>query len=288
MKTNAIVRIVLWSIVLLLLLSILGGFLAFGIYSVHSSETSWVTPIITSGTGTFQQNDYTASDSQPVTQIEIEWAAGTITIQPGDTDHILLSESGKYDADEAMVYHQYGGKLTIECQEQDVFFGFQSTVSKDLTITVPRDWQGQSISINAASAQLNVTGIMVRELELDSASGIAIFEDCTIGELDIDTASGDVTYSGTLDTLEFDAMSAKFTAVFTATPSRMALDSMSGDVDITLPESCGFTATIDAMSSDFSSDFEVTKKNNQYIYGDGSCRIALSAMSGDVNIRKGK
>ena len=283
MKTNAIVRIVIWSIVLLLLVSILVTALAFGIYSVHSSETSWAAPIITTGSGEFHQADHAA---ESVSQIEIEWAAGTITIQPGDTDKILLSESGKFDTDEAMVYRQNGSKLTIECQEQDFFIGFQSTVSKDLTITVPRDWQGRSISIDAASAQLNVTGITVEEVELDSASGIAVFEDCTIEELDIDTASGDVEFRGKLDTLEFDAMSAKFTAVFTSFPSRMELDSMSGDVDISLPEGCGFTATIDAMSSDFSSDFEVTRKNDQYVCGDGSCRINVSAMSGDVVIRK--
>lgn len=130
--------------------------------------------------------------------------------------------------------------------------------------------------------------ITVREVELDSASGTAVFEDCTIEELDIDTASGDVEFSGTLNMLECDAASAKVHAVFHNVPRSLKVDAMSGDVDITLPGRCGFTANIDTMSGDFSSDFETTRKDNTYVHGDGSCRIGLSAMSGDVHIRRGE
>ena len=62
---------------------------------------------------------------------------------------------------------------------------------------------------------------------------------------------------------------------------------MSGDLELTLPEYCGFTVSMDAMSSDFTSDFPTTMQNGNHIYGDGSCSISIDAMSGDVAIRKG-
>lgn len=288
MKTNAIIRIVLYSIVIALLLGTLGVFLAFDRYAFNNAEISWSSPIVTTGSGEFHQESHEAAGTEPITHIDIEWTAGTITIQPGDTDRIQLSESGNFDTDEAMVYHQYGSKLTIEYQERDVYIGIYSTPSKDLTITVPRDWQGTSISIDAASARLNMNGITVREVELDSASGVAVFDSCTIEDLDIDTASGDVDFSGTLNTLEFEAASAQLRAVLKNVPSRMEVDTLSGDVDITLPVGCGFTATCDTVSGKFSSDFETTRKDKAYVYGDGRCRIVINAMSSDVHIRKGE
>ena len=64
------------------------------------------------------------------------------------------------------------------------------------------------------------------------------------------------------------------------------MDSMSGDLTLTLPEDAGFTVSLDAMSSDFSSDFPTVKKNKSYVCGDGHCKIEVSAMSGDVAILK--
>lgn len=288
MKTNAIIRIIIYSIIILLLLSILGGFLAFDRYAFQNGKTSWIAPIVTSGQGEFHQEEQEITGAEPITHIEIAWTAGTITIQPGDTNRIQLSESGTFDSDEAMVCRQQGSKLMIEYQERDVFIGIYSTPEKDLTITVPRDWQGESIEIDAAAARLEMRDIAVRELDFDSASGEGIFEHCAMEKLDIDTASGDIHYSGTLDTLRFEAMSAKLTAILENNPGSLNVDTMSGDVDITLPAHCGFTASVDAMSSDFTSDFDVTNKNDTYLHGDGSCRITVSAMSGDVTIRRGK
>ena len=288
MKTNAIIRIVLYSIVILLIVSILGGFLAYDRYTFRQEDSSWAAPIITGGSGEYIEGQNTAADAESVTHMEIEWTAGSVTIQEGDTDQILLSESGRYDASEAMVFHQKGSKLTIEYQKQDVYIGFYSAPEKDLTITVPRDWEGISISLDTASADLHMHSITVREVELDSASGGANFENCTIEKLDVETASGNVEFSGTLNSLEYDAASADLLAVFFNVPRSLDMDTASGDMDITLPHGSGFTAEIETLSGDFSSDFDCSQRDDRYVAGDGSCRIDLSAMSGDVHIRKGE
>ena len=95
-------------------------------------------------------------------------------------------------------------------------------------------------------------------------------------------------FTGTLDTMEYDAASADLHAVFHNVPRSLDMGTASGDMDITLPDGAGFTAEVDAMSGDFRSDFEYSQRDDRYISGDGSCRIDLSAMSGDVTIRKGE
>lgn len=286
MKRNAIVRIVIFSITILVLLAILvSGLLYSGLTNrfLRNSEQDY-----SSYTSSVQGQQNTVPAEQ-IQVIEIEWVAGTIIVQPGDVDTITFSESEVTNDKYAMIWKQSENKLSIQfCTESISFSGISigNVPRKNLFITVPRDWQGTSLEIDGADARLEVHDLTIREVEIDSASGTCYFNNCTVDTLDLDTASGDVEFYGSLNVLECDAASANFTAVLTNVPSRMEMDLMSGDMDVTLPENCGFTASIDAMSSDFSSDFETTKHNGNYVHGDGSCRINVSAMSGDIVIRK--
>ena len=202
---------------------------------------------------------------------------------------ITFSESGAATDQYKMVWKQSDDKLTIQfCKDSNVVgFGLHfGDGSKDLTVTVPRGWVCDSLELDTASTDLTVRDMIIREVEIDSASGTAKFENCTISSLDVDTASGDVTFTGSLSELDFDAASASFTGVLENVPDRVKMDSMSGDLALTLPEDAGFTVSLDAMSSDFSSDFPTVKKNKSYVCGDGHCKIDVSAMSGDVSILK--
>ena len=290
MKTNAIIRIVLFSIAILLLLGLLtagvcldllaadGGILGF----THSGKLQGGT---VSSTG--------EADAGLISQISVEWATGTIRIQSGDVDKITFSETGAADEEHKMIWKQSGSKLRIQFSDNAVsFFGLgisiNSSISKDLTITVPRDWTCQELSLAVAAANVVVEDMIIDEVDFDSASGFCVFENCQVEDLSLDSASGDIHFSGTLDTLDCDAASADCVIDLTNVPSRIDMDTASGDLDLTLPENCGFTVSLDALSSDFSSEFPTTQSNGDHVYGDGSCRISIDAMSGDVTIRKGE
>lgn len=224
-------------------------------------------------------------------EIEIEWVAGSITIESADVDRVTVEETMASDPKYTMICRTTGNKLSIKFCDENLMergFGlrFGEDLSKNLIIRVPRDFQLNTLEVDAASATMSVKNMVIREVEFDGASGTCDFENCVVDQLDLDTASGDVTFSGTLQTLDCDAASASVRAVLDNVPRSIDMDSMSGDLDLTLPDFAGFTVTMDAMSSDFISDFETTVRNNNYICGDGSCRISMDAMSGDVYIRK--
>lgn len=234
-----------------------------------------------------EKNSFHASE---ISEIKIEWVSGDILIQPGSSDQITVDEDGNFDEKYAMVLKQQGNELKISfCQDGFTnFIGINSTnnLSKDLTITVPVDWVCESLKIEAASATVEVNDLTIREVDFDGASGTCEFENCTVNEIDIDTASGDVKFIGSLDILDCDAASASVYAVLSNTPNRLDMDTMSGDLDITLPEDAGFALSLEAATKDFQTDFETTMKNGNYVCGDGSCRININALSGDVTIRK--
>lgn len=308
MKTNAIIRIIVWSLVILLLVAILGGALL-GRYTLRSffrmvdRGESYVETFIPARldeeavpletfvpVAPLNPEETVRLPAEQISDIEIEWAAGKILIQPIDTDEIQFSESDITDIKNALVWKQRGSKLSISFCEESVGnfinFGSNSNLTKDLTILVPRDWSCDTLEIDAASATLEVNDLTIQEVELDTASGSCKFDNCSIKELDLDTASGDIRFFGSLDILDCDAASASVYAVLTNVPTRMDLDSMSGDLDITLPEDAGFTANVEGLSADFSSDFDTTTRNGSHVHGDGHCRISVDAMSGDVIIRK--
>lgn len=231
-------------------------------------------------------------DAKQIREIEIEWAAGHITIEPADVAAIQVSESSHSDPKYAMVWKQNNDKLTIRFSENsNLNFGvtLNNVISKDLTILVPMGWECDSLDIDAASATVDIQNLAIKEVDFDGASGTCNFVNCVIEELDLDTASGDIYFSGSLTTLDCDAASASVFAVFDNVPSRIDMDSMSGDLDITLPSTAGFTVTMDGLSTDFFSDFGFSQAKDGSCYrGNGACKITMDAMSGDIYIREYK
>ncbi|MDD6847516.1 MAG: DUF4097 family beta strand repeat-containing protein [Oscillospiraceae bacterium] len=63
------------------------------------------------------------------------------------------------------------------------------------------------------------------------------------------------------------------------------MESVSGNVNITIPEKIGgFTADYDTVSGDFSTDFSVKTIGNSHTYGDGSAEFDFETVSGDIKI----
>lgn len=276
MRTNAIVRIVIFSLVILLLLAVLGAGLGIGMLSFDLGL----------GHGSYT----TGSSAVPAAEIqdlEIEWTAGSIAIVPGDTDSIEFTEICPSSAKE-MVFEQRGSTLTIRYSAPAIEVGIVNNHAKDLTVTVPADWFCQELSINAAAVDVNVTRLNAGSVDLNSASGRCSFTDCDFGSLDVDAAAGKIAFRGKLGTLDCDAAAADVEAVFTVAPRKIDVDSSTGDLDLTLPADCGFRVDIEGLSADFTTDFDTTRENGCYVYGDQSCQIEVDSFSSDVTIRKGE
>lgn len=259
MKSNAIVRIVIYSLVILLLIGLLLAGMGIGSYVISLGSGSGET--VTGKTGTVRADQ--------VKDLEIEWAAGSITIQTGETDEITFSESGNFSEDQAMAYELKGDTLKLQYSKATVQIGFVSIPSKDLVITVPKDWVCQELELDGASLEMDINGL-------------------TIGQLDIDGASNTVTMNGIVNQLDCDGASCEITLNTVETPSRISIDGASCQVNLTLPEDCGFRVEVEGLSCSFHSDFTANYSNGRYTYGDERCYITADGLSCEVNIYKAK
>ena len=278
MRRNAIARIIIFSIVIVLLAGILFAGLGISMFKNLFSNRN---------TGyTTAQAAKVLFSAEEVRSLKIEWASGNIDIRTGDVKAIEVTESGYYSSQQAMVYKQVGDTVSIRFHDASIKVDLFSVISKDLTVIVPKDWNCDQLTVNAASADLKAENLTAADVGISAASGQCNFVDCTIENLDIDTASGNIHYSGVLNTLDCDAASANFVGVLSNTPRSIDMDSASGDLDLTLPEGCGFKVSMDAISGKFHSDYPTYYDGDCYVYEDLRCDIDFDGASGSVRIRK--
>ena len=315
MKHNAILRIILWSVVIVLLLGILGSvLLGSAVFKMYKSSSVAVTPTVETKEADYiidapkesilvpqnteastpaqvnTQDDVTTVPAAGIRELEINWVSGNILIQTADVAEIQITESGAANADCEMQVQTKGEKLSIAFSkgtEKFLGFGLHGELSKDLTITVPQNWECQDLEIDVASAKVDVQNLTVWDLEFNGASGECNFTDCTVDSLDVNTASGNVYFTGRLRDFDCEAASASVYAKLSNVPEEMDLETMSGLMDITLPEDAGFTVSMESMKASFSSEFDTTTQGNRYVCGNGQCKISVESMSGEVILRKG-
>lgn len=290
MKGNAILRIVLFSLAILVLIGILiAGFATGFVLNNLGDITDGLVHYFTFDEEVDFGDVAPVADFDPseIRDIEIDWAAGSITIIPSDTaNKITVSETEVSSERHRMNCNLSGDKLVIDFSDTQVYIGISFDHSKDLVIEVPRNWICDSLEIDAASARVDVHDLTIHEFDFDGASGVCNIINCNVDEIDLDTASGDVNFVGTLDILNCDAASASCRITVTNVPRSIDIDTASGDLDLTLPDNCGFSCNLTTLSGGFSSDFTTVVQNGYHVHGDGSCRINVRAMSGDVTIRK--
>lgn len=276
MKTNAIVRIVIYSLIILLLLSILGVGLGIGMFAFDMGFD---------GRDMIEGSEGSVPAAQ-VRKLNIEWVDGSIDIKTADTDTIRFRESGYTDEDKQMVWKQTGDTLTIRFSKSAFQIGFVSIPSKDLEIVVPQSWVCDELDIETVSGDVRVNGITANDLELDCTSAECEFSLCTAKEVSLTTVSGDLIYSGSFDSLRCDGVSAKCNVTPTSPASEIQMDCVSGDLILNLSPSMGFSATLDSVSGKISTEFDTTNRGDQYIYGNGSCHIEADSVSGNIIIKK--
>lgn len=294
MKRNAVIRIIAWTISLVILVGLLVAGMGWKYYRSGSMKGySLIDPPETPGSAS--EGNAKLADSADVylfrpneiTDIKIDWVSGSIRIRAAeDAQGIEIRESEVSDSRYKMVCSQEGSTLKIGyCESSLRSLLGKNPLNKDLTILVPQDFSLKELEIDSASAELTVQNLSIREVSVDTASSESRFETCTVDTLDVDTASGSVYFEGSLNKLDFDSASAGVEAVLSNVPYEIDMDTGSGSLTLFLPEDAGFTAKLDTLSGDFDSTLDFSVKSGKYVRGNGACDIDVSSMSGGVTIR---
>lgn len=284
MKRNAVFRIILWTITLVILIGLLGSAMLW--FRPNGRFWSRVSSIAEDGDASILSGGNSLSvDADKVRDLDIDWVSGEIRIQPSDVKEIQITETAVEDSRYEMRCTHSGQTLKIAYCDPSTIRINKGAYSKDLTILVPKNWDCRCLNIDAASAKLYVDDLNIREVDVDTASGTSQFQNCIVDALDVDTASGDIRFVGSLNKLDCESASASIYAELDNVPSEIDMDTASGALELVLPKNAGFSVKMDSMSGTLDSDFPTTIKDSRYICGDGACEIDMDSMSGKITIR---
>lgn len=288
---RAVVKIVIWSVVFCLLGLILWG----SVTGIHTEIDVIGLPGVHLNLGGFTYEDadeYTVGDasiSDTVSDLEVNWLAGNVTIIPSDTDEIRITED--YSGDDSDLHLRWRvehGKLTIQFRKS-TFFGTSSSVRKDLTVAIPAamlEAMGE-VEITAVSGGISFTG-NADELTLDAVDGdLTVNGD--IGELEINAVEGKVTFTGSVRDADVSCVAA--TAVMRLDMAAdLSFEQVDGDVELYLSEEItGFSAEVESLGGGISTEgFDgLTTTGERFTrWGDGSLRIRAEGVKAKLYIKK--
>lgn len=307
MKNSAIVRIVIWSAVIVFLIAaavvvmVNGGWgfsTGAGIGSVYKYSDS----------SSYSIGDFSANADE-ISSIDIEWISGSVNISEYDGDGITVSEDGFDDEDTKLRYRIKNGKLSIRFVKSGwrngIIFGVgKLSLEKDLTILVPKGKQFRELDMELVSSSVEVNGISADDFDIDTVSGAVNIENLTTNDIDIEGVSGAITlkdvsartadienvsgaidFSGTVREIDFNTVSGGITAEFSEVPEIVSIDSVSGSTDIWMPKT-GISAEIDSVSGNVYAFGDKLGKSGEYTVGDGYMKLNVDTVSGGVEIEE--
>lgn len=233
MKTNAIVRIVCYSLVALLLT----GVLVIGI-----GAEDWGLVFHLGGSSGEPISSEITVEASKIRNIEIEWVAGdvSITVAADGGEEIRFHESGAKVDDDRAVWEIQGETLVIRFRNGNIRIG-SSMPSKDLTITVPASWVCENLDVESVSGNVEVR-CAVNNLDCESVSG-----NCTVYPLNVPKSLNLESVSGSLIlgfpedmgfTVDLDTVSGRIRSDFGTAMKQgdgscqIDVETVSGDIEI--------------------------------------------------------
>lgn len=275
MKRNAIARIVIYSLIVVILVGVL----------VHGMDWNGFHFDLDLGDDAQVVTGTASVEPSSIKHIRIEWIDGLVDVATADQDTITFSETN--GEKECMVYQIKGDTLVIRYSKESIQLGIHVTSpNKQLTVYVPQDWIAAGIEISAVSSNVTVELPEVQEAKIETVSGNIDIRCERSKEISFTTVSGHARFTGNCEELDCESVSGNCKVALYGSAKEIQMESISGDLEIVLDGQLGFTAQIDSVSGSVRSDFPTSVSNDIHTYGDGSIQIEAETVSGGIRIRK--
>ena len=283
---------VIKAILIVVLFSLLGS-AVWGIGRTnHMPLWNWARIHLNSGSELSADNNFISEstvqnvsfDAKEVKKLHIEWVSGNVTLKTADQHNVTF----RVDGDSALPfsYQLSGNELDLRYPADNALWK-PAWGSKNLTVTVPQSWYARETNIDVVSAVVEVDGLSTEELKLDTTSGPINASGLCCDQIVASTVSGNVSLEGTAEELKLDTTSGRCQAELDERVREIELDSVSGELELILPESLGFEAEVDTVSGSFRSDIPTTASSKGvYTCGNGECGISVDTVSGSITIQK--
>jgi len=278
MKTAAVVKIVIWSVVALLLL---GLFL-----SIHYTDKSKIFSIVSGWSeGDLEVLRVQSFPVENIDSIDLKWSSGTFIISPTDGNQIIVTEKANRELTEGEMLQISvdNGKIRMEQGTQiSRIFIFSFGYNQVNEIRLPEK-QYRELKARMSSGKLIIDKLDCNRVDIGLTSGLVEMSAVNASDLLLDMTSGKADLEGSFDDLYVDSTSGSIYIKSEQAPSAMFIDITSGKAVITIPENEGFVVGKRITSGVFRSDFAIDDFGR---YKDGENRYRINMTSGVVELKR--
>ncbi|MFA9398344.1 MAG: DUF4097 family beta strand repeat-containing protein [Clostridiaceae bacterium] len=307
-KKLKLISITLWSIIAISLSIYL-------IYVIKNNTGSFKFNQINFGSSSeSSKKDYSAS-LDGVDQIKLDLVSYDVVVYPSDDKELKVIQysSQEIGEDDKLIISKDGDSLSIKEPNKNFsfsFFNFESFTRK-VELYLPKEYV-KDLDVNTTSGDIfidsditltsldstQVSGdftsknINVDDISVISTSGDIEIEDVLTKSYTIKTISGDVNINSISGSGKVGSTSGDIEIEYSDIAEYASLNSVSGDIDIIVPDAISFEFDGNSVSGDIDSDFDLNYKNkngNKAAIQNGEApykKIDASTTSGDINIRK--
>ena len=233
------------------------------------------------------------SDKTDITILDIDWITGDVKVRLTNNDTItveeMVSDNG-YDA-HPMVVTDDSGILKIRYADK-AWMNAIDPPQKALTVYLPREVAENltEVSFSSVSADFDVDPLTVREkFAFSSVSGDLKTDAITAENVnaEVSTVSGKIELDGSFLRVTGESTSGKIEVKLRNCPEKLNIVTVSGDVELELPDSTNFWLGYDTVSGEIDCEVPVQRDGEHYYRGlSMGCDISISTTSGDLKIER--
>ncbi|NLE13854.1 MAG: DUF4097 domain-containing protein [Clostridiales bacterium] len=249
--------------------------------------------------------------AEGVERVVIDWVGGDVSVGIHDYDTIEFNEStasGKVEEKYELRWRLDEGTLRIHCYSSGLRI-FRS-IDKSLTLNLPYGLL-EGLDIDSVSADMTLSGLELRELELRTVSGGIVLNNLRVTDLaEVETVSGDFlgdfgdelpelvikSISGDVQIsaprvadVSAESISGDQMFMLNDPPGKLKASSVSGNVTIALPDTADFDLTFKTLSGKLTSELSSKVEGGMHRFGSGAAKdggeFVVSTTSGDLEIR---
>lgn len=238
-------------------------------------------------------NESKTADLSAVKKIEVKAISSDVRLVPEDRDDALIELKGYYAAASSyippkLVVTDKGDTLLIEV-EHTKQIAVSNRLALNLEIVLPESYVNE-LMVDGISSDVIVEFGEFSDLSVKTVSGDIKSTSSVAGKTDIRTTSGEVDIEGAIGAVDVNTTSGDIDVQFEKIMDDAKLNSVSGEVQMTVPSSEAFSVRFSTTSGNIqnSRDLSIDKMSERKLVGStGNAKFELDAttISGDITLR---
>lgn len=152
--------------------------------------------------------------------------------------------------------------------------------------------QADNFNASTTSGDISINSIVANSTDFSSVSGSLKIKTLSSKTNEFETTSGDIKIEAITGDIKADSVSGSIWLSYSEFNNEVEAETISGDVDLTLPQSSEFKVDFSSTSGELDNDFplvltgKVEKRNIRGTVGNGQKTIRIETTSGDAAINQ--